>query len=79
VAARTGKLNELGAELFLLYAQLNETMRCAEDIVQSLRVYANRMARHLEHGDDPPPSRPATGSATRSTDNVSRSTGSARR
>ncbi|WP_433278260.1 hypothetical protein ACQPZA_03320 [Pseudonocardia xinjiangensis] len=52
-AARTRRLNEMGAELFMLYAQLNEAMLCAEDIVQSLRTYTRRMARHLEHGDDP--------------------------
>lgn len=51
-AARSKRLGDMGAELFMLYAQLNEAMLCAEDIVQSLRVYANRMARHLEHGDD---------------------------
>jgi hypothetical protein len=52
-AARNRRLGEMGAELFMLYAQLNEAMLCAEDIVGSLRTYASRMARHLEHGDDP--------------------------
>jgi hypothetical protein len=52
-AARQRRLNEMGAELFMLYAQLNEAMLCAEDIVQSLRAYVSRMAQHLEHGNDP--------------------------
>jgi len=52
-ANRARRLNEMGAELFMLYAQLNEAMLCAEDIIQSLRVYVSRMAQHLEHGNDP--------------------------
>ena len=52
-AARQRRLNEMGAELFMLYAQLNEAMLCAEDIVQKLRAYVSRMAQHLEHGNDP--------------------------
>jgi hypothetical protein len=52
-AARQRRLNEMGAELFMLYAQLNEAMLCAEDIVSNLRAYVSRMAQHLEHGNDP--------------------------
>ncbi|WP_433292067.1 hypothetical protein ACQPZQ_03750 [Pseudonocardia sp. CA-142604] len=52
-AARQRRLNEMGAELFMLYAQLNEAMLCAEDIVQNLRAYVSRMTQHLEHGNDP--------------------------
>jgi hypothetical protein len=52
-AARQRRLHEMGAELFMLYAQLNEAMLCAEDIVSNLRAYVSRMAQHLEHGNDP--------------------------
>jgi hypothetical protein len=52
-AARQRRLTTMGAELFMLYAQLNEAMLGAEDIVSNLRTYVGRMSRHLEHGDDP--------------------------
>ncbi|MDX2815403.1 hypothetical protein ABZ312_21040 [Streptomyces sp. NPDC006207] len=44
--------SKLGAELFILYVRLNEVMLEAEGIVRNLEGYAERMGRHLEHGDD---------------------------
>jgi hypothetical protein len=43
---------EIGAALFTLYVRLNETMIAADDIIDSLEVYAKRMHRHLDYGDD---------------------------
>lgn len=50
---RSDKLSNLGADLFLLYTALNESIICAQDIIKSLRVYVDRMERHLASGDDP--------------------------
>lgn len=44
---------ELGAGLFMLYVRLNEMTLIAEDIIGCLETYAERMQRHLDHGDDP--------------------------
>lgn len=49
---RTRSAN-LGAELFLLYVQLNEALALAEDIVNSLEVYVDRMSEHVRTGTDP--------------------------
>lgn len=43
---------KLGAELFLVYVQFNESLVLGEDIVRSLEVYVERMSEHLRTGGD---------------------------
>ncbi|MEU2867172.1 hypothetical protein ACIQWL_55795 [Streptomyces mirabilis] len=43
---------QLGAELFLLYAQMNQLMVTAEDIVQHLEDYAASMGRYMNEGTE---------------------------
>lgn len=43
---------KLGAELFLVYVQFNEALVLAEEIVQSLEHYVDRMTNHLRTGED---------------------------
>lgn len=49
---RTQNLQDLGADLYMLYAQLNEAMLCADDIVESIETYLRRMRGHIEFGND---------------------------
>jgi hypothetical protein len=51
-ARRENKLRKLGAELFLLYVQINEALICAGRIVSSLEVYIERMSEHRQSGRD---------------------------
>jgi hypothetical protein len=49
---RDKELREIGSDLFLLYVRLNETLICAEEIVNSMEMYVQRMTKHLQQGDD---------------------------
>src|ERR1700743_2337868 len=46
------KETELGAELYLIYIQFNESLLTEEKIVHSLETYVQRMRNHLETGRD---------------------------
>jgi hypothetical protein len=49
---RKKRLNELGAELFMFYIQVNEILVCAETILTELEEFVDRMTRHADVGDN---------------------------
>jgi hypothetical protein len=46
------KLNDLGVELFILYAQVAEAMIYAEDIIRSVEIYIECIEHKLKTGGD---------------------------
>ena len=52
-ARRDKKHAEIGVQLLDLYLKANECFAQGREVTRSLRVYVERMERHLSHGDDP--------------------------
>jgi hypothetical protein len=46
---REKRASKIGAELFLFYVQVNEAIVCAENIIDSLETYVERMGLHHEY------------------------------
>jgi hypothetical protein len=50
---RDQRMQEIGAELFLVYVHINEALIRGEDIIGSLETYVKRMRAHLDGEPDP--------------------------